>query len=801
MSSREIPKRKNEKKYQIKISLDNNLKSKKNIIVNKNKNKNNKINYISNYEIQNNSIYEEADYNYKIYNKSISKDKIFFYDENKYNTISVFNYNKKRTFHKITNNNEKFIFNNSLEYKSNLNFSFEEKIKKNLLLDESRISLNHDDNYKKLLKIVNIFNSINKKNYNKINKKINNTTTRIGNNLKNIKKSKFSKQKNKKEKNNIFHKFKNNVISLHNRNNTEYFININRPKNKILKIDKIDNISNVQNDIINDINNTIPKQVNFKMYDGYIMSSIFDNKLTEKDKEIIIKNNNAPNKSMKKINIKISHSIIDENLNINNSKIKNKSINYNYAKINNQNHKKLRIINNYKNKENNQNIKSIYKSKKSNNAFHKIIRKRVVLEEEYMISPDGDKKLLSVKRLDNGTKSNIEKNIEQKYIKNKKNVNINPNNYKNNIYNSLYSSIFKENKRLTEFNRTYLRSIEEDSQIMSNISYTKNNNSNISHSNEENIHNTTKSIIVNPSHIKNKNNKNSKNINKLNKNLDIPNNNKISNEQKINSALNNKETKFKKKLFYNKIYLMNGKGLNKFNKSNNNSTKNNRVTSHTNFLNSNRTSMNYIEDKEKSKMDSSRGIYERISFSKEQPFMICHNEEQKQNIVINNNRNCPNLVNIVFFNHLHQNNKYSNYINNKEKIKFSNNRISIPQPKMSCRLKRSNYKFYEIKSMSIDKNSGSKSTRNYLNNENSNNIIKIKYNNSYYNLNKNNNKKIIYSSMDNLNNLQNKYYGINGYKSSRNINDNKENIFKRINNNNETSEYLIKNGSIYKKIK
>ena len=799
MSSREIPKRKNEKKYQIKISLDNNLKSKKNIIVNKNKNKNNKINYISNYEIQNNSIYEEADYNYKIYNKSISKDKIFFYDENKYNTISVFNYNKKRTFHKITNNNEKFIFNNSFEYKNNLNFSFEEKIKKNLLLDESRMSLNHDDNYKNLLKIVNIFNSINKKNYNKIYKKINNTTTSIVNNLKNIKKSKFSKQKIKKEKNNIFHKFKNNVISLHNRNNTEYFININRPKNKILKIDKIDNISNVQNDIINDINNTIPKQVNFKIYDGYIMSSIFDNKLTEKDKEIIIKNNNAPNKSMKKINIKISHSIIDENLNINNSKIKNKSINYNYAKINNQNHKKLRIINNYKNKENNQNIKSIYKSKKSNNAFHKIIRKRVVLEEEYMISPDGDKKLLSVKRLDNGTKSNIEKNIEQKYIKNKKNVNINPNNYKNNIYNSLYSSIFKENKRLTEFNRTYLRSIEEDSQIMSNISYTK--NSNVSHSNEENIHNTTKSIIVNPSHIKNKNNKNSKNINKLNKNLDIPNNNKISNEQKINSALNNKETKFKKKLFYNKIYLMNGKGLNKFNKSNNNSTKNNRVTSHTNFLNSNRTSMNYIEDKEKSKMDSSRGIYERISFSKEQPFMICHNEEQKQNIVINNNRNCPNLVNIVFFNHLHQNNKYSNYINNKEKIKFSNNRISIPQPKMSCRLKRSNYKFHEIKSMSIDKNSGSKSTRNYLNNENSNNIIKIKYNNSYYNLNKNNNKKIIYSSMDNLNNYQNKYYGMCGYKSSRNINDNKENIFKRINNNNETSEYLIKNGSIYKKIK
>ena len=532
MSSREIPKRKNEKKYHIKISLDNNLKSKKNILVNKNKNKNNKTNCISNYEIQNNSIYEEADYNYKIYNKSISKDKIFFDDENQYNTISIFDYNRKRMFHTIINNNEEFIFNNSFEYKNNLNFSFEEKIKKNLLLDESGMSLNHDDNYKNLLKIVNIFNSINKKNYNKINKKINNTSS-IENNLKNIKNSKFSKKKIKKEKNNIFHKFKNNAISLHNRNNTEYFININRPKNKILKIDKINNISNVQNDIINDINNTIQKQVNFKMYDGYITSSILDNKITEKDKGMIIKNSNGPNNSMKTINIKISHSIIDENLNINNSKIKNKSINYNYAKKNNQNHKKLRIINNYKNKDNSQNIKSIYKSKKNNNAIHKIIRKRVVLEEEYMISPDGGKKLLSVKRLDNGNRSNIEKNSQQIFFKNKKNVKINPNNYKHNIYNTLYSSIFKENKRLTEFNRTYLRSIEEDSQIMSNISYIKNNNSNISPSNEEYFHNTTKSIIVNPSHIKNKNNKNNKNINGLNKNLDIPNNNKILDEQKI----------------------------------------------------------------------------------------------------------------------------------------------------------------------------------------------------------------------------------------------------------------------------
>ena len=147
----------------------------------KKKNINNKIDSLSNYEIQNNSIYEEDDYSSRIYNKSISKDKIFFTEENKYddnvnyiyNTISTFNYFKKRTYTNIYeyfNNN-----NNSIEINNNLSFSFGDKTNKNLLLDESPTSLNYDKNYNNLIKQISILNCITKKKYKKLKAKINNS--------------------------------------------------------------------------------------------------------------------------------------------------------------------------------------------------------------------------------------------------------------------------------------------------------------------------------------------------------------------------------------------------------------------------------------------------------------------------------------------------------------------------------------------------------------------------------------------------------------------------------------------------
>ena len=801
MSSEEVL----NKKKEIKMSLENNRKFRKSFLKRKPKNNINKIISISNFEIQNNSICEEDDYNTKIYNKSLSKDKFLFslYDEEKYNeiycrykTISTFNYIKKRIYEKSPFQEFKNNYDTNKK-KINLNITYNERIKKEFILDdEFSILLNNDENYNNLKKNINIFNSIHKKKYIKINAK----TKRKGKNQENVKKSKFSK-KNKKKKIKTFIGFNNKNISGHKRNKTEYYLNLKSPQNKIMKMDKMNRISNVQKDDINNvINDTIPRQVSFNMYDTYIMDSNLEKKhtYTLKEKDMSIRESSIPNKSMKTIKIGITGSLIDENLNINQSKTKNISFNYNMTK-NNQNHmhRKIKTINNYKSKGNNEKIKYIYKSKKKEEkGIHKIIRKRVVLEEEYMVSPEGKKKLLSIKRLDNGNKSyiynsnnNSNGHILRKYMKkekknNKENKLIN---YKNNLSNSLYSSIFKDNIRQSDYNRVYLKSLEEDSKMISNITFLKNNKTNIiPQFDEEKSPKISKSIIANPSHFKNRNNKN---INKTTKNLDIANNCKI--ENKNNSKIENKEANFKKKLFYNKIYLLKDKSINKFNKSNNNLDKTNRISSHTNFLNSNRISMNYGEDKEKSKMDSSRGIYERISFSKDQPYMIYHNEPQNP-FVINDNKNCPNFVNIVFYNHQEQNNKLNksglnNYnVKQKEKLKYNNNniynKIDIPQPKSS-------YRSREIKTLSIDNASSPQCTRNYnQNNQNeANNSIRITYNNSFFNLNKNNNNDcnndfnndIIYSSMDNINN----YYDFSEYINSGNGNiiDNiKDNFNKRI---------------------
>ena len=90
-------------------------------------------------------------------------------------------------------------------------------------------------------------------------------------------------------------------------------------------------------------------------------------------------------------------------------------------------------------------------------------------------------------------------------------------------------------------------------------------------------------------------------------------------------------------------------------------------------------------------------------------------------------------------------------------------KINIPMNKLSCRLKRNNYKFHEIKSVSIDITPRMKSTRNY-NVENHNKIMFYNNSNSCYEFNSmnynTNNNMDIYSSVDNSNglNLNNNYY-------------------------------------------
>jgi hypothetical protein len=527
--------------------------------------------------------------------------------------------------------------------------------------------------------------------------------------------------------------------------------------------------------------------MNFKIYDAFIMSSNYKNNLTERDKEIIIRNSLKNNKSIRKIDVSISHKVISKNLSMKYTKPKNNYINFiNLKKHKNPDKKLNTIIKDYNKKEpksaiNKSNI--IYNLKSPENlGSNKIVKKRVVLEEEYIINSKGDKMLLSVKRVENDNNNNNNNtntnsnnsNVLDKYFKNQKGVNrdmLNVNKYHNlrhTLNNSLFNSVFNETSGYSEYNRTNLKSIEEDQSHMDIF------NNYIPVSKIEKIKKIKQNIIASSSPVNDKNNKimqkmskkaeESSSITKVNINK------KHTHEQKMNSELNTKEIQFKKKLFYNKICPIRDKNINKFNKSNNTSNNNNTISSHTNFLNSNRVSMNYYEDKNRNNVDNNKGIYERISFVKEQPLMLQHNKPQNknQNFFINNNQNCPNLVNIVFYNQDEKNDaikncRTSSSCNSEVQKYFVNKKINIPLNKLSCRLKRNNYKFHEIKSVSIDITPRIKSTRNY-NVENHNKIMLYNNSNSCYEFNDMNyntsNNLDIYSSMENSNalNLNNNYY-------------------------------------------
>ena len=420
-----------------------------------------------------------------------------------------------------------------------------------------------------------------------------------------------------------------------------------------------------------------------------------------------------------------------------------------------------KIINDYMNK-GNEEISNIMKkdSKKKERGSHKIIKKRVVLEEEYIINSDGDQRLLSVRRLDN---ENNEKN-NYKYIKNnfnKENLNSNENSMRKNIKlnNSFISSIFKDSSGRMKYKKRLegINSLDDTNRISYLYSNSKNTKRNI-----KQTKNVIKSI---PSLLKNKNNKSSskilKNIeNKIPIKTDLKTNK--NKKRKINAKSTNKNKKIKKKLFFNRLYI------NKFNKSNNNS----KINFYPNYINSNRTN-NYLDDKDKLNQEKTINIYNKISFSKKPPFMIYHNEEKNQNFYINNNsQNCANMVNIVFLNHEKNKN-----IKESEKIKAV------------CGLKRNKIK--EIKSISMDLNNNSfiKSTRNNYNKQ----ISKVASCDD--NISNKKNSFNIYSSMDNINEKRIKNLDILSYISSKpkiEINNMKKKYIKKIGfNKSVNSKYFI----------
>ena len=713
------------------------------------KNDINKTNYMKGDNLKNNS---EDDYDSSVYNELISKENIIFGNTNQEKKNSLIKSNSE-----LFNNNKHLIdkknyilnnFDKNIKIKSKLNLSFENNNQNSVIDNEKSLLIEEkSENYKNLNKLINLFSFINKRRPNMIQKTLEEENNNIQNSLLNNDKiyiyhnsSKFSKIS---KKNVTITEGINNSLPFGNRNITELYIDLEKgiQKNKITKINNISKKENEKN--INKIN---PKKINFKLYDGYNISSDF-NDTFEKERKMILKANNI-NRSMRKININLNDSSIEKYIYLNKSKIKNHSINY-------SNPKKLRsekriktLINDYMNRDMNSNYNMIYKSKNQNNiGKHKIIKKRVILEEEYIVNSEGDKKLLSVRRLDDENNNSKNKSffIKNNFIREKTINNENPMNKKFKLNNSFFSSIFKDNSRKTvSNNKLGIKSIDVDNQmslIFNNQKFPKTN------------FKKSKDIITNPSLIKTQNNRSTSKIvkNGINK-LPIRTivKGKSAKRQKLNKVSNiNKEQKINKKLFYNRIYI------NKFNKSNNNS----KINFHPNYINSNRTSINYFDDKEKSKIDNNKGIYNKISFSKKEPFMIYHNEEKNQNFYINNNQNCSNMVNIVFLN----NEKNKGY---KE----------IEKAKPICGLKRNYYKCNEIKTISIDNNtSGIKSTRNLHNK----NIINVSSYDDPVGIRKNNYS--IYSSMDNAkdNRIKNPIFEYISSKPKLGINDMKKHYIKK----------------------
>ena len=689
-------------------------------------------NYLKNKRIKNNS---EDDYDSSVYNEQICKDKIFFgnkYFEKKHSIIKssseIFNFNKK-LFSKSRLISD--YFEKNIKVNSMLNLSYENK-NQNFILDyEKTLTKDKSENYKNLKKIINLFSFVNKKRQNKIqkNQEENNFLNLYPNNTNLTKNTgKFSRKKGNK---NIY--ITENITKIypqHNRYITELYIDLKKgvQKNKIIKLNKYNNISDLIKKV--DRNNSNPRKINFKMTDDYVMRSEYNN-LFENERKNISKGSYL-NKSMRKINLNLNDSGFNKNVRLNRTKIKNHSINYSNPKKFKNEKKVKTIINDYMNMEKVENSNVINKEKKKEIfGKQKIIKKRVILEEEYIINSEGDQKLLSIRRLEdenNNEETNITQSINKNFIKEKIINNENPMNKKYKLNNSFFSSIFKDNSRMTVYNnRIGINSIDDDN----HISYIFNNNKFAKTNNKK-----PKYIETNPSLIKKQNNKIKKEGNKLPIKTSLNNKQKQTKEQKSNKESNNKEHNINKKLFYNRIYI------NKFNKSNNNS----KINLHQNQVKSSRISINNLDNKDKSKLEISKSIYDKISFSKKRPFMIYHNEEKSQNFYINNNQNCSNMVNIVFLN----NEKNKNY---KEK----------ERPKPICGLKRNEFKFHEIKSISIDNNnSGIKSTRNLHNK----NIMNVSSSDDP-NIGIQKNNYSIYSSMENTKDKRTKNLEILEYISSK----------------------------------
>ena len=700
----------------------------------------NKKHFMTKIEIQENSINEEDDYFFEVYNNSIEKDDNFlieYSNNNKFKTITANNnfnginknYIKFNNIKKLNYNNYKKYGTNSLEFNNYMNLNtIEENDRKYT-----------DENTNNLINNINFFKLVHKER--KKNKLLNNILSKdknqtdlykLNNNNKYNITNKFSKKNNVNKNQND-----NSINSNHVKVSSQPFngpylrknkFNNNKKINKNNGDNNLEYILDLNDDEIYSKNMTKIKAVTKSLFNRYsqIDANVDDQELNitnENVKDIQI-NKNKNNKNF--INY-LCDSKKDESIDKNKNYIFNLKL---YDLYNNKQNNNFKIksksnsmINQYYSFDEN-NINKHIKKEKEEKPRQTIIKKRVILEEEYIIDPNGNQKFLCVKRVANN--------------------NINDENINNKEFN---------NKRAFTTNNLFLTSNDKNTKQNLDNYISKNNNKNIINVNFNKKNNNRNNIeaktvfcspqisyenIFAPNINSTKSFGKSKDYKNLDKQYLLYNINNISKLKEINNLPNSKSCIFKcdQNIKFHKIENYN-------NKNKNYNTKDSIP------------SYNYKKNNEEKNVIKINNImnYENPMMPRKKIRKNC--EGQGQNgITINNSRNynINNFININEYNNNNNNNNKEKYNLNVSKDKIINKKqlynttnceiknIYIPKQIFSNRSENNNYKLHEIKSISKDKTYNKEFN---ISNKNPNNNFYFEYKNKF--------QKILPStSMDNI---------------------------------------------------
>ena len=683
--------------------------------------------FYKNQEIQDNSIIEEDDYNFEVYNYPIVKDENFLIVDNnneKFNTIPVPNLyhsvNKnslKLNSHRDTNNNNNNNSNNNSRiYCTN---STEVNYNYNLTIKTEK---NNDENGDNIISNINIFKMIHKERKNV--KFINNVWFRDDKIEKSItefqcNKNFFSNKYSKKNRKKLSLKTYNGIIRKHDKKPSGHFTGPYLRKNKISQINHIKNVNinkiisnrkpkytiNLKDDEVNSRNmtkiHTLKKNLFSQIDTNYekrinttneedklniFRNSLYDLKknhfMEECDNGCVCQKENNYIFNLKFFNI-YNNNENDNNKDNSKSRSKSKTRSMYVSKDNTFDEKNSNIT-----KISQKNSPKLEKKKSKKNIF----KRRVIFEEEYIIDSNGNQRFLCVKRINDDDEKKHYKQIGRNNYFNTE-ANVDKKNYvTNNFLTSLKSkkshkkidlNIKVNNNRKKILEGTLLQQKIKEKKIESK---TVLNSPQISY---ENIFSKNHSL---KSQIKLLDNKRYKKIPYYPKN-------------KKNSKVNNFNTsKEKSNILNSRSSIIKFIENNQYQKRNNYSLKN--LISINKVITQNNKDIN-----EKSKFG--RIIKERPILSRKQ---ILNNYKVLNTQTINNSRNYNSLklnntnINSNKNEHIDLNYTVFDKINEKKEIynnayNFDNNNNIYfnSRNKLIKKLERNNYKFHEIKSVSKER--------------------------------------------------------------------------------------------------